>query len=110
MGLTLDNWNMLSESEKRRVVEFLRKNCRIDREIPSSEEDRPNAYVIQDGFTSGGHRMKFSDQYRIYISDISGIPSFLDLELKERGTKNRIGGTAAIREIMDYGGFGIGRN
>lgn len=110
MGLTLDNWNMLSEEEKINVVNFLRDNCRIDREIPSSQQNRPNAYVIQDGITSGGHRMKFGDQYRIYISDISGIPDFLDLELKERGTKNRIGGTAAIREIMDFGGFRIGRN
>lgn len=54
--------------------------------------------------------MKYGEEYRIYISNIRGIPAFLDSELKERGTKNRIGGSEAIKAIMLYGGLNVGYN
>jgi hypothetical protein len=54
--------------------------------------------------------MKRSEQYRIYVDDIRGIPLFLDDALMERGTVNRIGGTEAIIEIMKYGNLRVGRN
>ncbi|USI68234.1 hypothetical protein LMK04_00475 [Lactococcus petauri] len=110
MGLSLENWKELSESEKIKVVEFLKDNCRIDRELAEAPENRPNAYIIKEGVTSGGFPKKYGDQYRINITDITDIPEFLAAELKEPGKRNRIGGSKAIREIMDFGGFRIGRN
>lgn len=54
--------------------------------------------------------MKYGKEYRIYIKCINDIPPFLDFELKERGTKNRIGGSEAIEAIMQYGNLSIGDN
>jgi len=110
MALDLDRWNKLPLSDKNSIVSFLTKNCRIDRELPAASLSTPNSYSIADGTTSGGYPMKFGEEYRIYVKDISNIHPFLDAELKDRGTKNRIGGSEAIKAIMDYGNFKVGNN
>ncbi|AYG01301.1 hypothetical protein [Lactococcus allomyrinae] len=109
MGLSLDAWKELPYNKKVEVVEFLKNNCRFDCEEPESGENEPNVYPIKGAITSGGYPMKYSKQRRINIYNIEGIPSFLKAELKEPGTKNRIGGTEAIQAIMAFGGFEIGR-
>ena len=50
--------------------------------------------------------MKFGEKYRIDVKNISNIPSFLDVELKDRRKKNRIGGSKAITYID----FNTGKN
>jgi hypothetical protein len=110
MALKVSEWNKLSTKEKTDVANFLRGNCKIDREHPSSSNPSPNSYPITDGITSGGYPMKFGEEYRIYVINISGIPAFLDAELKERGTRNRIGGSETILAIMEFGGFHVGYN
>ncbi|MDV2618956.1 hypothetical protein V6S65_06820 [Lactococcus lactis] len=110
MALSLNVWEELSENEKNKVVNFLRNNCRIDCEEPASDKNKPKAYPINSGLTSGGFDKKFGEEYRINIHSIEGIPSFLMAELKEPGTKNRVGGSEAIKAIMHYGQFEIGSN
>jgi len=110
MALNVDVWNALSNAEKDNVVNFLRGNCKIDLEHPENSQPTPNSYPITDGTTKGGHPMKYGEEYRIYITNIIGIPPFLDAELKDRGTKNRVGGSQAIRAIKDYGHFDVGKN
>jgi len=110
MALNLNDWNNLTIIEKNDVVNFLRNNCQIHREHPASSQSTPNSYPITNGITTGGYAMKFGEEYRIYITNISGIPPFLDAELKERGTKNRIGGSEAIKAIMIFGNFTVGKN
>jgi hypothetical protein len=110
MALRKEDWDALSTNDKDRIIEFLRRNCKIDKEHPSESGKTPNSYPITDGITSGGHPMKYGEEYRIYINNISGIPPFLDAELKERGTKNRIGGSETIKAIMEYGNLQVGRN
>ena len=111
MALNLNDWNILSDKDKNQVVGFLKNNCKIDLETPARNGSTiPGNYQIEEGTTVGGYDMKFSEQYRIYIKNISGIPPFLDAELKERGTKNRIGGSEAIRAIMEHAGFNVGPN
>lgn len=111
MALRLNDWDGLARSQKDEVVNFLRGNCKIDLEHPArSGGSSSGSYPISEGYTSGGHPMKYGEEYRIYISNIRGIPAFLDSELKERGTKNRIGGSEAIKAIMLYGGLNVGYN
>ncbi len=110
MALTLTSWNNLSPIEKNDVVNFLIGNCKIDCEKPASHRIPAGGYPIADGITSGGHPMKYGEEYRIYIDNINGIPPFLENELKEPGTRNRIGGSDAIKAIMVFGGLTIGRN
>ena len=110
MALNLSIWNELLVEDKDKVVNFLKGNCKIDREHSSNLQSTPNSYPISDGITAGGYKKKFGEEYRIYITDITGIPPFLDVELKERGTRNRIGGSAAIKSIMEYGGLVVGKN
>lgn len=54
MALSLNVWEELSENEKNKVVNFLRNNCRIDCEEPASDKNKPKAYPINSGLTSGG--------------------------------------------------------
>jgi uncharacterized protein (DUF885 family) len=111
MALSLEAWNNLSVQEKDQVINFLRGNCKIDLEYPEGSANQSNGgYQITDGITTGGNPMKYGEEYRIYIDNIRDIPPFLDAELKERGTKNRIGGSKAIKAIMQYGNLRIGRN
>jgi hypothetical protein len=111
MALKLNDWIALSTNDKNDVVNFLKNNCKIDLETPVRNNSTiPGNYPITEGTTIGGYDMKFGEEYRIYVYNISNIPPFLDAELKERGTKNRIGGSEAIKAIMAYGGFNIGSN
>jgi len=110
MALDINIWNGLSIQDKDSVVNFLKGNCKIDREHSSNSQSTPNSYPISDGITVGGYKMKFGEEYRMYVKDITGIPSFLDAELKERETRKRIGGTDAIKAIMEYGGLVVGKN
>lgn len=111
MALKLTNWNNLTEREKDEVINFLRGNCRIDLEYPSRLSKHSTVgYQISEGVTRGGHPLKYGKEYRIYIKCINDIPPFLDFELKERGTQNRIGGSEAIEAIMQYGNLSIGDN
>ena len=110
MALDKNVWDALPSKEKDDVVKFLKGNCKIDLEYPKESGETSNGYPISGGSTSGGHPMKYGEEYRIYVDNISGIPPFLDSELKERGTKNRIGGSEAIKAIMNYGGLKVGRN
>jgi len=111
MALKLNDWNVLSTQDKNSVVNFLTNNCKIDLEEPRRNGSTvPGSYPIADGTTTGGYDMKFGKEYRIYVKNITNIPPFLDAELKERGTKNRIGGSDAIRAIMMYAGFNVGNN
>lgn len=112
MALKLSDWNNLTKREKDEEINFLRGNCRIDLEYPSDPETSVYdvGYPISDGVTSGGYPMKYGEEYRIYVKCLDGIPPFLDSELRERGTKNRIGGSEAIKAIMRYGNLRIGDN
>ena len=110
MALKKEDWDALSANDKNKNVGFLKGNCKIDLEQPEKPEQTPNSYPIKDGTTAGGHPMKYGEEYRIYVNDISGIPPFLNAELKECGKKNRIGGSEAIKAIMNYGGLKIGKN
>ena len=110
MALEIKNWDALSTQDKDSVVNFLKGNCKIDMEHPSNSQPTLNSYPISDGITAGGHKMKFGVEYRIYVKDITGIPSFLDAELKERETRKRIGGSVAIKAIMEYGDLVVGHN
>lgn len=111
MALNLNAWNRLPADQKNEVVNFLRDNCKIDNEYPDrSATPSSGGYPISEGFTSGGHPMKYGEEYRIYLHDIRGIPAFLDSELRERHTRKRIGGSEAIKAIMQYGGLAVGYN
>jgi len=111
MALTIGEWLRLTKTEKQQVVDFLRDNCKIDIERrdghPRASSDE---YTIRPGTTTSGNPIKFGEQYRIYVDDITGIPQYLSSGLRERGTRNRIGGNDAIKAIMNYGGFIEGRN
>jgi len=109
MALRISDWNNLTQHEKDAVINFLRGNCKIDLEYPARTHAH-GGYPISEGITRGGHPLKYGKEYRIYIKCIDGIPPFLDSELKERGTKNRIGGSETIEAIMRYGNFRIGEN
>lgn len=111
MALSVNEWRKLTRYQKDEVINFLRGNCKIDLEHPArSAGSSSEGYPISEGYTIGGHPMKYGQEYRIYVCNIRGIPVFLDSELKERGTKNRIGGSEAIKEIMLYGDLQIGHN
>ena len=111
MALKLNNWLLLSDDDKNLVVDFLKENCKIDLESPARNKSTiPGNYSIEEGTTTGGYDMKFGEEYRIYIKNITGIPPFLNAELKERGTRNRIGGSDAIKAIMAYADFRVGNN
>jgi len=112
MGIKLDGWNNLSMADKNAVIHFLRGNCKIDLESPENHINQTGAYPIADGITSGGHPMKYGDEYRIYIRSLDECPPFLFNERKsaQNPYKARIGGSAAIKAIMEFGGFRIGEN
>jgi hypothetical protein len=111
MALNLNSWLALSTQDKNEVVNFLRENCKIDLETPVRNKSTvPGNYPIAEGTTTGGYDKKFGEEYRIYVRNITGIPPFLNIELKERGTKNRIGGSEAIKAIMAYAPFNVGNN
>ena len=110
MALSLEAWELLPQQEKEEIIRFLQKNCRIDLEHPKSNPATAGSYPISNGITSGNHIMKWGEEYRIYIKSLNGIPPFLDAELKERGTKNRIGGSNTIKAIMKFGKLKIGNN
>lgn len=112
MALNISDWQQLSTSEMDEVIEFLKENCKIDLEIPASAgQHPPNSYQITNGLTSGGNVMKYGEEYRIYIDDMTGCPQFLAAEAKvATGYAARIGGNDAIKAIMTYGGLGVGRN
>ena len=85
MAIDINDWNRLSSSEKDEVINFLRGNCKIDCEYPaSSTSTSAGGYPISEGCTSGGHPMKYGEEYRVYLTNIQGIPPFLNFELKER--------------------------
>jgi hypothetical protein len=106
MALNKEDWDELTIEEKDKVTAFLTGNCRIDLE----GENLPIGYSITPGTTSGGHPMKYGEEYRINVKNIANIPQFLDRELREPDTKKRIGGSEAIKAIMEYGGFRVGNN
>ncbi len=113
MAIKLSNWNSLSTNDKNSVVNFLRDNCKIDLESPqNSANNSSGVYPISNGTTSGGNPMKYGDEYRIYINNLTGCPSFLSAECKSAPSPYaaRIGGNDAIRAIMQYGNFKIGPN
>ncbi|MCL1858860.1 MAG: hypothetical protein FWF92_06465 [Oscillospiraceae bacterium] len=111
MALKFNDWVALSTKEKNNIVSFLTNNCKIDLETPVRNKSTiPGNYPIEEGTTIGGYDMKFGEEYRIYVKNIFGIPPFLETELKERGTKNRIGGSDTIKAIMTYAGFKVGNN
>jgi hypothetical protein len=112
MAIKLNEWNTLSTTDKDAVIQFLRRNCKIDLESPKNHAITTGVYPISDGITTGGHSMKYGDEYRIYIRYLDDCPLFLSREFKSapKPYKARIGGNAAIKAIMDYGGFRIGEN
>ena len=110
MALNINDWNRLPIADKNKVIGFLIGNCRIDLEYPDRNSPRANSYPIAEGTTVGGHPMKYGEEYRINVYDITNIPPFLDAAIRERGTKNRIGGSDAIRAIIQYGNLIIGEN
>jgi uncharacterized protein (DUF885 family) len=112
MGLNLKNWDALPKADKDAVINFLRGNCKIDLESPANTTNKTGAYPITDGKTSGGHPKKYGDEYRMYIKSLVNCPPFLAGECKSASKpyKARIGGNAAIKAIMDYGGLVIGNN
>lgn len=117
MPLELLKWESLSKKEKDDVVRFLKDNCKIDAEIPESQKQQypgqfPGSYTITEGTTSGGNPMKYGKEFRIYIRNIENCPKFLRDHCVQ-GTSTyaaRIGGTEAIKAIMNYGGLKLGCN
>jgi len=111
MALKKKNWDALPVNQKTEVINFVKNKSKIDLETPERDNSSvPGNYSIAEGTTSGGHEMKRSKQLRIYADDTKNIPTFLDKAVKERGTKNRIGGTEAIEAIMKEGNLKVGRN
>ena len=111
MALKKKDWDNLPKKEKKKVIDYVKDDCRIDLESPARNKSNvPGNYSIKEGTTVGGHKKKRSDQYRINANDTKNIPVFLDSEVRERGTKNRIGGSETIKAIMDEGNLKVGRN
>jgi len=112
MGLKIEDWNKLPKADKDAVINFLKGNCKIDLESPKEQANTTGAYLISDGTTSGGHPMKYGDEYRMYIKSLVNCQPFLQNECKSAKPpyKARIGGNDTIKAIMEYGGFKIGEN
>jgi hypothetical protein len=110
MALSRSEWDELTPNERDATVAFLQNNCRIDLEKPERKEQETVSYPIAEGYTRAGDIMKRGDELRINVRNIDNIPPYLDQSLRERGSRNRIGGSEAIRAIMQYGGFELGDN
>lgn len=75
---------------------------RLDMEIPEDIQSSIG-YPIANGVTSGGNKMKYGSEYRMYFDTINKMPKQL-LNRLQKDCKNRITGSRFI-ESCSYLGF-----
>lgn len=80
---------------------------RLDMEIPD-EMQSPIGYPIADGVTSGGNKMKYGSEYRMYFDTTHNMPAQL-LSRLQNDSKNRITGSRFI-EACSHLGFKHGNS
>lgn len=80
---------------------ILKHIVRLDIEIPANDYSS-NGYPIANGITSGGNKMKYGNEYRIYFDTTYNMPDKL-LKRLQNDTKNRITGSRFIEACTHLG-------
>lgn len=84
---------------------ILKNYKKLDAEIPINSnvvrQIKPN-YLITNGYTSGGNKMKQAPQLRIYFKTLKGIPQKLKLRL-QNDNQMRITGSLFIEACLHVG-------